>query len=354
MASATRGPAAPPSEARARPEAGPDVTVLEAAAPAASERSQLRHHPAIQTLVRLANGLGLWALGHFLDDALRSLWRARAWSAFAIGIIALSLATVGAFLLVAENLGGLVTRMSSLEVSVYLRDEATPADAERVRAELLAMPGVEGARSVSREQALAEFRASSPELANVPETLGENPFPASVEVSLAREARRPEAIEGFARKVEALPGVDTVSRDLNLAERVLAASRIAKAVAVFLGGVLLLSALFTVSNVVKITVYTRRDEVEILRLVGATNAYLRGNFVTAGVLQGLLGSALALMLLYAVSRLASGYLRASELPLLASLATRFLSTGSTALLVLAGTALGALGSLLPLRDVSRA
>src|SRR5207244_2843275 len=91
--------------------------------------SDLVHHPLLAGARRLSRRLELWAFGHYAEEAFRSLWRSRVWTAFAIGIIGLSLATTGAFLLVAENLGGLVARMGSLEVSVYLADRATAADA---------------------------------------------------------------------------------------------------------------------------------------------------------------------------------------------------------------------------------
>lgn len=313
---------------------------------------QLEHHPLAEHLRRFIQRHGLWALGHFLDDSLRSIWRTRAWSAFTIAIIGLSLATVGAFLIVAENLGGLVRRINSLEVSVYLSDVAEPEELKRARAAIEAMPEVSALRHVSKEEAFELFRQNNPELYRLARDLGENPLPASFEVTLRAEARSPEGIEAFARSVTRLAGVDSVSRDLELAERVLAASRLVKLVAVFLGGVLLLSALFTVSNVVKLTVYARRDEVQILRLVGATSAYVRGLFLTEGVLQGLFGSTLALGLLYLLFRSASSYLVASGLPVLAALTAHFLSGPSVLLLVASGVALGAVGSLVPLRRLA--
>ena len=85
-----------------------------------------------------------------------------------------------------------------------------------------------------------------------------------------------------------------MSRDLAIAERIRTASFLARVVGGALGAVLLLSSLFIVSNVVKLTVYARKDEVQLLHVVGATPAYVRGTFVTEGILQGLLGSALAL------------------------------------------------------------
>lgn len=312
------------------------------------ERS-LKDYPLFEALGEIGRRLGVWALPHFLEEALASFRRARAWSAFSVSIIGLSLATVGAFLLVTENLRAIVERLSALEVSVYLEPAASPAEIEALQAKLQASPEVASFRHVTREQALETFRALNPELARLQEALGDNPFPASFEVTLGSARRTPAALDSLASRLEAEPGVEYVSRDLEIAERLSAASRLVGVVGAFLGGVLLLAALFTISSVVKLTVYARKDEIEVLRLVGARGAYVRGTFVTEGVLQGFFGALLALLVLYSGYKLAAGYLKSSDLPFLAALTTRYLSGASLASLVLAGVALGSIGSAIPLR-----
>lgn len=317
------------------------------------EVTELRHHPLLSSLRHASRRLGLWALSHFVEEAGRSMWRSRAMTAFAIVIIGLSLATVGAFLLVLQNLGGVIERLSSLDVPVYFRDGTSAQTIEAARAAVAAEPGVRAVRVVTADEALAEFRRLNPKLAEVADSLGENPLPAALEVTLDPEARTSAALAGFAHQVESLAGVDHVGRDFELAERFSAASRVFRLVAFSLGGVLLLSALFTVSNVVKLTAYARRQEVEILRLVGATTSYIRGTFVMEGLLQGLSGSCLGLLLLFAVHRAATGYLASSGLTILASLATDFLSGSSIGGILATGASLGAIGSWTPLSKIAR-
>ena len=316
------------------------------------DRKELRYHPLVAPFRRLSERLGLWAWGHFLEESTTSLWRTRAQTGFAVVIIALSLATVGSFLLVAQNLRQVVERVSSLAVAVYLDDDLEESAAVALRDAVAARPGVESVRFVSRDEAAASFRATNPELAAMAAALGENPFPASLEVMLTDAAREPAALGRFADTVEAMAGVDHVGRDLELAQRVAAASRVVQVVAVALGSVLLLAALVTVATVVKLTVYARRNEVAILRLVGATPGYVRGTFVFEGVIQGVAGSVLALVVLYAVYRLAGGWLGSDAVGgVLSSLTTRFLTAGGSVALVLSGVVLGAVGSLMPLRNV---
>jgi len=305
----------------------------------------LRHHPVTRVLRRLGARLGLWALAHFVDDAVRSLWRARASSAFAITIIGLSLATVGAFLLITQNLAGLSQRLGSLEVSVYLASDTTDAGAIALAEQVRSIDGVTAVRYVSRDEAMQTLRELQPQMAAIADALGDNPLPASLELRLTRAAREPEAITALSDRLRQLESVAVVDHDLKLAERFVAARRVFQLVATSLGGVLLLAALFTVAVVVKLTVAARQHEIEILRIVGATRAYVRGTFVAEGIIQGLSGAIVALVLLSILHLVASAWLGATGPPVLASLTTEFLAARSLLLLVATGAALGAAGSL---------
>jgi cell division transport system permease protein len=199
---------------------------------------------------------------------------------------------------------------------------------------------------VTREQALQRFRAMFRDLATLPDELGENPFPASLEVSIRDGHQSPADVERLAGSIAPLPGVQEVQYDLVWIQRLATAVRIARGVGGLLGGILALAGVFTISNVIRLTVYARQDELDIMRLVGATRAYVRGPFVVEGMIQGGLGGVLAVGLLWAAHRLVARDLIAGSD--LLGRAALLLPLELCLLLVLGGMAVGLVGSMVSL------
>ena len=256
----------------------------------------------------------LRAVSYFASEALTSLWRSRMVNAVSIGTIAISLFVLGAFLTVASALSGLVTRWTeTVQVIVYLEDRLEPRVRESLENRLRDDPAVASLQYVSRELALERFRAMFRDLSSLPEDLGENPFPASLEVNLRPERQSPAEVERLAKAFGEVPGVREIQYDLLWIERLSTGVRLVRAVGAFLGGVLVLAAVFTISNVIRLTIYAREDELDIMRLVGATRAYVKGPFVTEGVIQGGLGGLVASLLLWTTLSWLSGNLATSDL-----------------------------------------
>lgn len=241
------------------------------------------------------------ALRYFFSEAAASLWRARGAALLAVLTIAAGLFVLGLFLLVNTNLQHLVDRWSqSAELSIYLADNATPDQLQAV-GEMVDRSGLVAERQyLSREQALARFRTDFPELAGTAASLDRNPFPASLELRLRSDLREPDgAIDGLVTAVGHMPGVADVRYDrdwLGRLNAVVGGMRIAGGVVVAL---LAMAAAMTVANVVRLAAAARRDEIEIMQLVGAPFAYVRGPFVAEGILQGGLGACVALAALAA-------------------------------------------------------
>jgi cell division transport system permease protein len=288
----------------------------------------------------------LRALYYFLAEALTSLWRSRLVNAVSVGTIAVSLFVLGAFLTLASALSGLVARWSeTVQVIVYLEERIEPRVLESLENRLREDPAVASLERVSREQALERFRAMFRDLSSLPEDLGENPFPASLEVTLRPSLQSPAEVERLAKGLGEVPGVREVQYDLLWIERLSTGVRLVRVVGTFLGGVLLLAAVFTISNVIRLTIYAREDELDIMRLVGATRAYVKGPFVTEGVIQGGLGGLAASLLLWTAFAWLSRSLATSDLLPHAALS---LSPQIAAALVAGGMAVGLVGSLLSL------
>jgi len=289
----------------------------------------------------------LRALTYFIEEALTSLWRSRLVSALSVGSIAVSLFVLGAFLTVASNLNEVVTRWTQkVQVTFYLEDGLEGRIQQSLVDQLKADPAVESVVAVSRAEALDRFRALFKDLRTLPDDLGENPFPASLEATLRAGHQSPEQVLRLVKAYERAPGVEEVQYDLLWIQRLATAVGLVRGVGGFLGGVLVLAGVFTISNVIRLTVYARQDELDIMRLVGATQAYVRGPFVLEGMIQGGLGGFVSVALLWGAFRIvARDTLAASDLM---GRAVVFLPAQLCVLIVLGGMAVGVAGSLVSL------
>jgi cell division transport system permease protein len=199
---------------------------------------------------------------------------------------------------------------------------------------------------VSRQEALRRFRALFRDLRTLPDDLGENPFPASLEVTLRPGHQSPEEVSRLVHAYEHAPGVEEVQYDLLWIQRLATAVRLMRGVGAFLGGILVLAGVFTISNVIRLTLYARQDELDIMRLVGATRAYVKGPFVVEGMIQGGLGGLVSVGLLWlAFHVLARDAVSASDL---LGHGVVFLSGDLCLAVVLGGMLVGVVGSLVSL------
>jgi cell division transport system permease protein len=278
--------------------------------------------------------------------ALNSLWQYRARNLFSIAIICLSFLIVGVFFSLSNNLKHLARQLSENMIVAFFLDPAAPAQEVRAIADRLrASPSVVRLNIVSREQALERFRKNFPELEEILKDLNTNPFPPSIEATLKKDAFMSDATLGWIAEIKSLPGVQDAQFNRDWVKKMQSLSRLARAVGFFLGGILILASFFIISNVIRLNVFSRKGEIEILRLVGATNGFIRLPFLIEGVLLGILGSGLSLGLLYLLVTLFPLYLGQSLGVLQEMINFRFLSL-SQALGLLAGSGLmGFLGSL---------
>jgi cell division transport system permease protein len=183
--------------------------------------------------------------------------------------------------------------------------------------------------------------------------LDSNPLPASFEILISEGHRSPEQVHRFAGELVAQPGVDGVDYDLLWIERLTGIIELVRIVGFFIGGAMVVAAIFTIFNVVKLTVYGREDEIGIMRLVGATNAYIRGPFLVEGMLQGGLGGALALGLLYLSHKLLLGEILSSSRLVLGADWLTFLSPEAWVAIFVGGMIVGLFGSALSVRRFLR-
>jgi len=284
------------------------------------------------------------ALRYAVEEAAVSLWRGRYSGLLSTATIAVALFVLGTFLAVTSNLQRLSSEWSNAaEMSVYLKDQATPADRSAIEAVLTPGSVVAGREYVSKADALVRFKRTFGDLASATDGLSANPLPASYEVKLHTGPGVEERLDALGATLRQTAGVADVRYDRQWLTRLRSVVAVVSGIGLVLGAVLTIAAALTVANVVRLALYARRDELDIMQLVGAPSVYIRGPFVMEGLLQGGLGALMALAAL-GVAFLA---LRARYLTPMASAlnlsSVHFLPVELCVLLVAGGMMVGCLG-----------
>jgi cell division transport system permease protein len=293
------------------------------------------------------------ALQYFLTEAGASLWRRRRAALVSILTIAAGMFVLGFFLMLNGNLQRVVARWGeSAELSVYLRDDITAGQLGVVDA-LILNSGLAAERTyLSKADAAKRFAEDFPDMAGVAARLENNPLPASLEVRLAPEMREAgTAVDSLAATLGRAPGVADVRYDRRWLSRLNAVVRFARGIGVLIIVMLAAAAALTVANVVRLAAAARRDEIDIMQLVGAPLAYVRGPFVVEGVIQGGAGALLAILALwvgYAAARARYGQL---AMDVLGGAPLTFLPATSWLLIVAGGMLLGCVGGFIVARSV---
>lgn len=291
------------------------------------------------------------ALRYFFREALVNLARGFRVSLLAVLTIAVSLTLGGVFLLASRNLSGAVERWrAETRVVIYLKSEVTTTDLGRLAAEARQPAWVTAVQPVSAAAARQRFRDIFPSLSGLVEGLGEEPLPPSLEVAVSPSQAPPRELARWLDLWRQRPEVSIVDDDREWLRQLETLVAVVRGVGLALGAVLLGAAIFTIASVIRLTAYLHREEISVMRLVGATEFFIRGPFYAEGLLQGFLGALLALVGLYATYHLV--HARAASSLIAAMLATDFLGRSEIGFVVLLGMAAGLLGAVASLRRES--
>jgi cell division transport system permease protein len=286
-------------------------------------------------------------LGFIFNEAMRDLRRAGRVGVSAILLIALSLTALGGFWLLSLNLGRAIAQWGDrVRVIVYLKDEPPAARLEELLQRIEAVGGVQRLRFVSKAEALRVLKRSLGSQADVAEQLPRNPLPASVEVTPDAAMATPEGTRALVSRLAALPEVGEVQGGSQWVDGLAQFRRLFQGVGLAVGAVLALAAILTVTTATTLVLHLRRDEMEIMRLVGATEHVIRWPRLLQGMAQGLVASIVALATLELAYAVAVPRLE-PLLPVTIGLErVAFLSPWQALALIGAGTMLGAMGGLL--------
>jgi cell division transport system permease protein len=294
-------------------------------------------------------------LRYILQDALVNIRRS-GWGGLAsIGTIAVSFVIVGIFLIITHNLGALVAEWKEqFQVTVFLEDGITPEQLALLKKRIQGEPPVKAMTYTSKEEALQSFRQELRGKESLLEGLGENPLPASLQLRIHQAHQTPEGLRQFTAFLARLEGVEDVLYGQEWVDRVTSAIRMLRLLGMGVGLALGMASLLIVSNTVRLAVFSRAEEIEIKRLVGATKTHIRAPFLLEGMIQGGLGAGLALVLLYGAYRATLWQLQLTPGEIFGLGVGGFLDPRWVGAMLLAGASLGAFGSLISVGRFLRA
>jgi cell division transport system permease protein len=238
-------------------------------------------------------------LGFFAREGFKNIGRGGILTAAAILAITFAALIAGVFGIAYYNLRTIYEEdRSELYIDVYLRYEVDEERAAAVGEHLRRLPGVARADYISREKAAEEFVGLFPEDSELLTALRDNPLPASYRVYLAADANAPEEIEKLVKEIAAVDGVDDAEYAQEWLSDLERAARVVVVVGAAVGLVLGAAAILVVISTIGLTVYARREAIAIMKVVGATDGFVRAPFVVEGFIIGVLGGLIALGALY--------------------------------------------------------
>ena len=283
---------------------------------------------------------------YFITESLHSIRRNGLMSMASLMTVALSLLILGIFTIMVLNLNNMASVLESqVQVTVYLQDSLKEAEIREVGTRITKLPGVTRVNFIDKVEAMSRFKQRLGAQQGLLAELGEaNPLPNAFEVKVDR----PERVKPVALAIAQLKGIEAARYGQEVVEQLFNLTRMVRifgsVLIIFLG----LAALFIIVNTIRLTVFARRREIGIMKYVGATDWFIRWPFIIEGVLLGSLGAAISSLLLTQLYGMVTGqvYGTLAFLPLL----PLYPMLGYVNIfLLLAGVAIGALGSIISVK-----
>ena len=283
--------------------------------------------------------------GYYFRQARQNLIQNPWLNAITLGTITLSFLILGLFLVLFLNTKGLLEDWGGrIRVTAYLGGSPGQEQMTRLREKVRGFEEVMEVRVRSKEEALKLLEEKIPERKELLRGLPRNPLPASLEIRLKGEYQSSEGAQSLARKLRGIPEIEEVQYGSDWLERFSAFMALLKGLGLGLGALLLLSTIVVISNTIRLSIFARREEIEIMRSVGATGLFIRAPFYLEGLLQGFLGAVLALAVLFALFQLFLSKVYEPLRSLLGNYPVQFLSLEQMAAVALGGVVLGLFGT----------
>lgn len=286
-------------------------------------------------------------LNYFIVDAFKSIKRNRTISIAAMITVLITFFVFGTFTLLALNFNKSIEDVASkIQIQVYLKDDIKLVDQKEIELKLMEQEQVSEVTYESKDEAFLNLKENLGSNEGLLEgyDLNNNPLPSSFIVNL----KDPAAAEDVIKSVENMTGVEGIGNQQDVIDTISKFVDVVQIVGIGLFVVFVGVSVFLIMNTIKLTVYSRRREVGIMKFVGATDWFIRWPFIIEGMIIGFAGSLLASLLLYFLYKSIFGYI-VSTMFLVSLVPPSFVLSVLTWGFLAGGTAIGALGSIVALR-----
>ncbi len=247
-------------------------------------------------------------LKNTFSNAVTNILRNKLINFLSFGIIAFTLLIFGIFNYITYSLETFTSDFSkNIEAIFYFKDNVEQTEVDLLVKKLQDSLLVKEVKFISRDQAEIAFSRQFAELQYILSEFKESPFPASIEVKFKQEYDLSSKIISHIEEIEKLSIIESKQVNLDWAQKILAIKQFISLVGMFLSGILIFVSAFIIFNVIKLNIFYRKDEIDIYRLVGATDMYIKIPFIMEGALLGFFGSLMAGLLLYGTLKLFPAY-----------------------------------------------
>lgn len=234
-------------------------------------------------------------VGFYFREALLSFRRSTLMATAAVLSTTTILIIVGVFLLISVNSNLFLKNIESqLEIIVYLEDNISKAELNNLKSNITSIVGIKEVKFVSKEEAYQRLLKRLGEQKDILSAIEVNPLPASFEI----QAKDPKMIKQIANRIAEFEKVEEVEYGQGTVEKLLNFTYIFRRAGMLILALLIFASILIISNIIKITVYARRNEIEIMSLTGATSWFIKWPFIIEGFLQGFISAILSIIILY--------------------------------------------------------
>lgn len=286
------------------------------------------------------------SLSYFWGETFRSLFRNRFMAIASVLTVTLSMFILGVFLSAVLNINHMASYLENqVEMTVYLKDGLTTDQVMGIGKYLKAQPGMKEIKFTNKDQAMKDFRERMGDQQGLLDAINGNPLPASYQMSF----QTPEQLKTTAEVVAKYQGVETVQYGKDIIEQLYKVAQVIRlsgiVLIIFLAG----AELFIISNTIRLTVFARRREIQIMKYVGASNGFIRWPFLFEGMVIGFLGSGLASLILWEGYKTVVSEMAAAGLVFIPMIPLWPFMGYTTLIILAAGIVIGVMGSAISLR-----
>ena len=301
------------------------------------------------TDIVMARRFRMLRIGYNVRQALQQIWRNKGMSTASVFAITAMLLILGLFFVITVNIN-LFTEMlknNYNEVEVFLNDDVKKSDAENIMKKIDAEPGVKSSAYRSKTEAMKIMKARWGENSYLLDSLGDNPLPSSIVVTVDSMSTADNVI----KMVKGTDGVEDVKYYQETVKKLTKITNFLKLAAMIIMVFLIIVSIVVVSNTIKLTVFARAKEIEIMKYIGATNWFIRGPFLIEGILIGVISSAVSAVATFFIYREIISLVGKQFMTIMSSplVPAGYLSVNLILIFLAIGVSIGACGSIVSMR-----